>query len=187
MVTKEQALEAVKTLIKWAGDDPNRKELLETPERVVKSYQEFFKGYNMTLDKVTKTFDKAKHYDDMILLKNIRIESYCEHHMVPIIGKAAVAYIPGDKIIGLSKIARVVEIYARRLQIQERLTVEIAEGLNTMLNPLGVGVVIEAAHQCLTTRGAHKPGSIMRTTHMIGVFKDKDIRREFFGSIQTKR
>lgn len=184
--TREEAEEAVRTLIAWAGDDPQRIELLETPRRVVDSYKEFFCGYNQKIDsKITKTFDNINNYDEMIILKNIRFESFCEHHMQTIIGEASIAYIPNKKIIGLSKLARITDIFTKRLQIQERLVVEIAECLNQIVEPKGVGVMIESSHQCLTTRGAHKPDSVMRTCHMIGNFKDVQIRNEFFNHINN--
>ncbi len=184
--TREEAEEAVRTLIAWAGDNPQRQELLETPRRVVDSYQEFFCGYNKKIDsKIAKTFDNINNYGEMIILKNIHFESFCEHHMQAIIGKANIAYIPDKKIIGLSKLARITDLFAKRLQIQERLVVEIAECLNQIVEPKGVGVIIESAHQCLTTRGAHKPGSVMRTCHMIGNFKDYQIRNEFFNHINN--
>ncbi len=178
--TREEAEQAVRTLIAWAGDDPNREELLETPKRVVDSYAEFFSGYHENLNKkIDKTFDNIDGYDDMIILREIAFESHCEHHMVPIIGKAKVAYIPDKKIIGLSKMARIVDVFSKRLQIQERLVVEIANCLNQIVAPKGVGVMLESSHQCLSTRGAYKPGSSMRTMHMIGCFKEDKIRKEF--------
>lgn len=178
--TREEAEKAVRTLIAWAGDNPERKELLDTPKRVVNAYNEFFSGYNVQInEKDYKTFDNSDNYDEMVVLRNIEFESHCEHHMVPIIGKAMIAYIPNKKIIGLSKIARIVDVFAKRLQIQERLVMEIAEALNSLLSPKGVGVFIESSHKCLTTRGAYKPDSLMQTTHMMGSFKEGHIRREF--------
>lgn len=179
--TKEQAEEAVRTLISWAGDDPKRKELLETPRRVVDSYSELFSGYNVKIDEQDyKTFDNEQGYDEMVVLREIDLDSHCEHHMVPIKGKATIAYIPDKKIIGLSKIARIVDVFSKRLQIQERLVIEIAQCLDELLSPKGVGVFIESSHQCLTMRGAYKPGSLMQTSHMIGCFKQENIRRDFF-------
>lgn len=179
--TREQAEEAVRTLIAWAGDDPKRKELLQTPRRVVDSYAELFSGYDIKIDDQDyTTFSNQKGYDDMVVLREIVLESHCEHHMVPITGKATIAYIPDKKIIGLSKIARIVDVFSKRLQIQERLVIEIAECIDKLLKPKGVGVFIESSHQCLTTRGAYKPGSLMQTSHMIGCFKEKNTRREFF-------
>jgi len=178
--SRDQAEEAVRTLIRWAGDNPARDGLQDTPRRVIDSYQELFSGYTMSLDsKICKTFPNFSAYEDMIMLKNIRLESCCEHHMSPIIGAVTIAYIPDDKIIGLSKLARIVDYHAKRLQIQERLTIEIAKTLNEIVDPCGVGVVIESSHHCMTTRGVHKPGSLMRTSHMIGCFKEKEVRKEF--------
>jgi GTP cyclohydrolase I len=183
--SKEEAENAVRTLIAWAGDNPNRKELLETPRRVVEAYQEFFNGYNIDIrTKEYKTFPNDAHYDEMVVLQGINLESHCEHHMVPIIGKATIAYIPNKKIIGLSKIARIIDVFAKRLQIQERLVMEIAQGLDELLEPKGVGVYIESSHQCLTMRGAYKPGSIMQTTHMMGCFKEDKFRNEFFAIVR---
>ena len=165
--TKEEAKEAVKTLIKWAGDDPTREGLLETPNRVAKSYQDFFSGY-----------------DEMIVLKDIRLESHCEHHMVPFIGKAHVGYLPNNKIVGLSKLARVVELFSKRLQIQEKLTAQIANTIDEILKPKGVGVIIEASHLCIATRGVRKETSRMVTSRMLGLFRDNsDTRREFMDII----
>lgn len=179
--TREQAEEAVRTLISWAGDDPKRKELLETPRRVVDSYLELFSGYDVKIDEQGyKTFDNEKGYNEMVVLREIDLDSHCEHHMVPIRGKATIAYIPDHKIIGLSKIARIVDVFSKRLQIQERLVIEIAQCLDKLLSPKGVGVFIESSHQCLTMRGAYKPGSLMQTSHMIGCFKEENTRREFF-------
>lgn len=178
--TREQAEQAVKTLIAWAGDDPSRKELLETPRRVVSSYEEFFSGYKADLksSKLNKTFD-SKGYNEMVIVKNIFLQSFCEHHMLPIIGNAFIAYIPDEKIIGLSKIARIVDIFSRRLQIQERLVIEIAEFIDNILKPKGVGVIIESSHQCLSLRGAFKQNSLMRTLHLTGCFKEKEFKEEF--------
>lgn len=178
--SQEEAEEAVRTLIKWAGDNPYRKGLKDTPSRVVRSYKELFSGYSMRLDEgITKLFDNENNYDDIIMLKDIRIESVCEHHMVPIIGKVTIGYIPDKKIIGLSKLARIADYHAKRFQLQERLVVEIANTLNNVIKPLGVGIVMESSHQCMTTRGVHKPGAKMRTAYMLGSFKDNNIRREF--------
>ena len=185
--TREQAEEAVRTLIAWAGDNPNRKELLETPRRVVDSYLELFSGYSINIDEQEyKTFDNDNNYDDMIVLREIELQSHCEHHMVPIIGKVTIAYIPDQKIIGLSKIARIVDVFAKRLQIQERLVMEIAQCLNQLLKPKGVAVFIESSHKCLTIRGAYKPGSLMQTYHMLGVFKEENKRRDFLQASQKK-
>jgi GTP cyclohydrolase IA len=183
--TKTDAENAVRTLIAWAGDDPMRKELIETPARVVAAYQEFFCGYNIKIDnKITKTFDNIDNYNEMIILDNIDFQSHCEHHMVPIIGKASIAYIPDKKIIGLSKMARIVDIFAKRLQIQERLVTEIANLIDQIVNPKGVGVTIESSHHCLTTRGIHKDGSMMRTSCMLGCFKEREVKKEFFDLVK---
>lgn len=185
--TYEQALDAVKTLIKWAGDDPNREGLRSTPKRVVDSYKEFFVGYEQDPEEIlSRTFEETEGYDEMIILRDIGIESHCEHHMLPILGKAHVAYIPTNRVVGISKLARVVEIYAKRLQIQEKLTVQIANAVNNVLKPKGVAVVIEAGHQCMTTRGVHKTGVVMQTSHMMGVFRDnKSTRAEFINLITS--
>ena len=179
--SRDEAENAVRTLIAWAGDNPEREELLETPKRVVKAYEEFFSGYNKKIDQsISKLFPNKYEYDEMILLKDIEFESFCEHHMAPIIGKALVAYIPNEHVIGLSKLARIVDIFAKRLQIQERLTSEIAKELEKVLNPKGVGVIIESSHHCLTTRGAHKRNSKMVTSSLLGCFKDNNIRQELW-------
>lgn len=180
--TREEAEDAVRTLIRWAGDSPEREGLLETPKRVVKSYEEFFKGYqNDPVEMLKKTFSEIEDYDEMILLKGIRLESYCEHHMVPIIGKVTIAYLPDKRVVGISKLARVVDLYAKRLQIQEKLTAQIGNTINEVLQPKGVAVVIEASHQCMSTRGVHKAGVVMQTSHMLGCFRDNDrTRQEFF-------
>jgi GTP cyclohydrolase I len=183
--SREQAEEAVRTLIRWAGDDPTREGLLGTPDRVVRSYEEFFAGYDEDpVELLKRTFEETDGYDEMVLLRDIRLESHCEHHMVPIIGKAHVAYLPGSRVVGISKLARVVEVYSRRLQIQEKLTAQIANTLQEVLNPRGVGVVIEAAHQCMTTRGVKKAGVTMVTSRMLGAFRDdQSTRREFMALI----
>jgi GTP cyclohydrolase I len=183
--TREEAEEAVRTLIRWAGDDPSREGLVGTPDRVVRSYEEFYAGYDEDPVEILKrTFEETDGYDEMVLLRDIRLESHCEHHMVPIIGKAHVAYLPSNRVVGISKLARVVEIYSNRLQIQEKLTAQIANTLQDVLNPRGVGVVIEAAHQCMTTRGVKKPGVTMVTSRMLGAFRDnQSTRREFMALI----
>ena len=183
--TKEEAKEAVKTLIKWAGDDPTREGLLETPNRVAKSYQDFFSGYDEDPREIlSKKFREVEGYDEMIVLKDIRLESHCEHHMVPFIGKAHVGYLPKNKIVGLSKLARVVELFSKRLQIQEKLTAQIANTIDEILKPKGVGVIIEASHLCIATRGVHKETSRMVTSRMLGLFRDNsDTRREFMDII----
>ena len=178
--TRDEAEEAVRTLIRWAGDDPNREGLLETPKRVIDSYNEFFSGYETKLDeKICKLFPKKTRYDDIIMLRDIKFESFCEHHLAPISGKACVAYVPDQDIIGLSKLARIVDMFAKRLQIQERMVIEIAETLNKITKAKGVGVIIEATHNCMTSRGVCKSGAIMRTSHLIGCFREDNIRAEF--------
>ena len=186
--SREEAKEAVRTLIKWAGDNPNREGMVETPNRVINSYDQFFSGYDKDpKDILSKKFKEVAGYDEMIVLKDIRLESHCEHHMVPFIGKAHVGYLPKNKVVGLSKLARVVEIFARRLQIQEKLTAEIANAIDEILQPRGVGVIIEASHLCIATRGIHKPDSRMVTSRMLGIFRDKsDTRREFLDLIGFK-
>jgi GTP cyclohydrolase IA len=183
--TDEQAKEAVRTLIRWAGDDPDREGLLGTPDRVVRSYEEFFSGYSDDpIEVLGRTFEETAGYDELVVLTDIRLESHCEHHMVPIIGKAHIGYLPDRRVVGISKLARVVDLYARRLQIQEKLTVQIADTIQSVLQPQGVAVVIEAAHQCMTTRGVHKHDVTMTTSRMIGVFRDNPAtRREFLALI----
>jgi GTP cyclohydrolase IA len=184
-VTRLEAEQAVRTLIEWAGDDPNREGLLETPGRVVRSFHEFFAGYGQNPNEVLqKTFEECEGYDEMVTLRGIDLESHCEHHMVPFLGKVHVAYLPDKRVVGISKIARVVEIFARRLQIQEKLTVQIADAIDRELQPKGVAVVIEAEHQCMTTRGIHKPGTVTVTSRMTGAFRsDPATRREFLSMI----
>ena len=183
--SRAEAEAAVRLLIEWAGDDPNREGLRATPGRVVRSFEEFFQGYETDhVELLQRTFEETEGYDEMVVLKDIRFESHCEHHMAPIIGKAHVAYLPKSRVVGISKLARLVEVYSRRLQIQEKMTVQIANTLNEVLQPRGVGVVIEAAHQCMTTRGVHKPGVSMVTSHMLGGFRhDPSTRREFLAII----
>lgn len=183
----EEAEEAVRTLIRWAGDDPTREGLVGTPDRVVRSYQEFFAGYHEDpRDLLERTFEETAGYDEMVILKDIRLESHCEHHMVPIIGKAHIAYMPRNRVVGISKLARVLEIYAKRLQIQEKLTAQVANTLQEVLEPSGVAVVIEAAHQCMTTRGIKKPGVTMVTSRMLGVFRENlATRKEFLAMIRS--
>ena len=179
--SREEAMNAVKTLIAWAGDNPNREGLIETPKRVVDAYKEFFEGYSQNPDEIlSKTFEEVEGYDEMVLIKNIRLESHCEHHIVPILGIAHVAYMPNKRVVGISKLARLVDVYAKRLQIQETLTSQIAETIQRVLDPLGVAVIIDASHQCMTTRVVHKPESSTVTKRMLGVFKnDAEIRSEF--------
>lgn len=182
---REQAEEAVKTLLRWAGDDPDREGLLGTPGRVVRAYEEFFAGYNSDpVEILQRTFEEVDGYDEMVVLRDIRFESHCEHHLAPIIGVAHVGYLPDRRVVGISKLARVVEIYAKRLQIQEKMTAQIANTIAEVMQPLGVGVVIEAVHHCMTTRGVHKPGTIMMTSTMLGAFRDDPMtRREFLAMI----
>jgi GTP cyclohydrolase IA len=179
--SREAAEEAVRTLLRWAGDEPTREGLLETPARVVKAYEEWFQGYDQDpVDYMQRTFEEVEGYDEMIVLRDIRFESHCEHHMAPIIGRAHVGYLPTKKVVGISKLARVVETYARRFQVQEKMTAQIANSIQNVLEPKGVAVVLEAAHQCMTTRGVHKPGVTMVTSTMLGAFrKDPLTRREF--------
>jgi GTP cyclohydrolase I len=182
--SQAEAEDAVRTLIRWAGDDPTREGLLGTPDRVVRSYREFFAGYEQDPEEVlARTFEEIEGYDDMVVLRGIRFESYCEHHMVPIIGVAHIGYLPRHRVVGISKLVRVLEIFAKRLQIQEKMTAQIAQTLDRVLNPQGVAVVIDGEHQCMTTRGVHKPGVSMITSHMIGAFRDHDATRKEFLSI----
>lgn len=183
--SRAEAEAAVRTLLRWAGDDPDREGLVGTPERVARAYEEFFSGYNVDpIDLLHRTFEEVEGYDEMVVLRDIRIESYCEHHVVPIIGKAHVAYLPKSRVVGISKLARVVETYAKRLQIQEKMTAQIANTIDEVLQPHGVAVVIEAQHQCMTTRGVRKPGVTMVTSRMLGAFRtDPSTRREFLAMI----
>jgi GTP cyclohydrolase I len=183
--SREEALAAVRTLIRWAGDDPNREGLLGTPDRVVRAYRHIFDGYETDpVEILQRTFEEVEGYDEMVVLKDIRFESFCEHHMMPIIGRAHVAYLPDIRVVGISKLARVVDAYARRFQIQEKMTAQIANSIDQTLAPKGVGVVIEGAHQCMTTRGVHKPGASMVTSRMLGRFRsDPRTRREFLALI----
>lgn len=183
--TKEEAENAVKTLIAWAGDNPQREGLLETPSRVVKAYQEFFAGYEQDPEKILgKSFDEIE-YDDIVLLKNMRFESHCEHHMVAFIGEAHIAYLPNKKIVGISKIARLLDVYAKRLQTQETMTTQIAEMINKVLQPKGVAVLIDSIHQCMTTRGVSKINTSTVTKKMIGAFKDDaEMERKFLMMIK---
>ena len=179
--SRQDAEAAVRTLMRWAGDDPSREGLLETPNRVVRAYEEFFAGYDADpADMLSRTFEETDGYDEMVLLRNVTFESHCEHHMVPIIGVAHVAYIPEHRVVGISKLARVVEAFAKRLQIQERLTMQIANTIEAILQPLGVGVVIEAQHQCMSSRGVHKPGVSMVTSCLLGAFRDNPATRSEF-------
>jgi GTP cyclohydrolase I len=182
--SREEAEAAVRTLLRWAGDDPEREGLAGTPDRVVRSYEEFFSGYEQDpRDMLQRTFEEVEGYDEVVVLRDIRLESHCEHHMVPIIGKVHVGYLPDKRVVGISKLARVVDAYAHRLQIQEKLTAQIANTLQEVLQPRGVAVVIEAAHQCMTTR-VHKSDVTMVTSRMLGAFRDNgETRREFLTMI----
>ena len=183
--TQDEAEAAIRTLIRWAGDDPDREGLLDTPARVARSYLEFFRGYSEDpVAILERTFEEVEGYDEIVLLRDIRLESHCEHHMVPIIGRAHVAYLPHHRVVGISKLARVVDAYARRLQIQEKLTAQIANTIQEVLQPLGTAVIIEAAHECMTTRGVHKTGVCMVTSRMLGAFRDDhSTRRELLAMI----
>ena len=182
--SRDEAEAAVRTLIEWAGDDPDREGLLGTPGRVARAYEEFFAGYNEDpVALLATTFEETAAYDEIIVLRDIRVESYCEHHMVPILGKAHVGYLPAGRVVGISKLARLVEAFAKRLQIQEVMTSQIADTIQEILQPRGVGVFIEAAHQCMTTRGVRKPGVSMVTSRMLGTFRDDPATRQEFLSI----
>ena len=183
--TREEAEAAVRTLLRWAGDDPTREGLQQTPSRVVRSYEEFFAGYDIDpVALLETTFEETDGYDEIVLLRDIRLESYCEHHMVPIIGRVHVAYLPHHRVVGISKLARVVEAYGKRLQIQEKLTSQIANTINDILQPRGVAVIIEAEHQCMSTRGVHKSGVSMVTSKMLGAFReDPTTRRELLSMV----
>lgn len=176
--SRDEAEAAIRTLLRWAGEDPGREGLRDTPERVARAYEEFFGGYEIEPETLlTTTFSEVDGYDEIVLLRDIRVESHCEHHMAPIIGRAHVAYLPRRRVVGISKLARVVEAYAKRFQIQERLTAQIANTIDKVLEPHGVAVVIDAEHQCMTTRGVHQPGVSMVTSHMLGVFRDNPATR----------
>ena len=183
--TRAEAEAAIRVLLQWAGDDPGREGLRDTPKRVVSAFEEWFSGYGADPEDILKrTFEETDGYDEMVLLKDIRFESHCEHHMAPIIGKAHVAYLPDRRVVGISKLARLVEAYAKRLQIQEKMTAQIANTIDEILQPKGVAVVIEAAHQCMTTRGVHKSGVVMVTSRMLGAFRDNpSTRREFLAMV----
>jgi GTP cyclohydrolase I len=183
--SREEAEEAVRVLLRWAGDDPKREGLRGTPGRVTRAYEEFFAGYQSDpVELLQRTFEETNGYDEMVVLKGIRFESHCEHHLAAIIGRAHIAYLPNRRVVGISKLARLVDAFAKRLQIQEKMTAQIATTLSEVLRPKGVAVVIEAAHQCMTTRGVHKPGVSMITSHMLGAFRtDPSTRREFLAHI----
>lgn len=186
-VTRQQAEDAVRTLLRWAGDDPTREGLLDTPKRVAKAYEDWFSGYALDPDDyMARTFEEVGGYDEMIVLRDIEYESHCEHHMAPIIGKVHVGYLPAGKVVGISKLARVVEAYARRFQVQEKMTAQIAGCIQRALQPRGVGVVVVGAHECMTTRGIHKRGVSMVTSKMLGSFRDDArTRAEFLRFIEV--
>ena len=186
-VTRQQAEDAVRTLLRWSGDDPAREGLLDTPKRVAKAYQDWFSGYALDPDDyLARTFEEVCGYDEMIVLRDIDYESHCEHHMAPIIGKVHIGYLPNGKVVGISKLARVVEAYARRFQVQEKMTAQIANCIQRALNPRGVGVVVVGAHECMTTRGIHKRGVSMVTSKMLGSFReDARTRSEFLQFIDV--
>lgn len=182
--SREDVEAAVRTILRWTGDDPERDGLIETPARVVRAYEEYFRGYGEDPEAIlSKTFEETAGYDEMIVLRGIRFESHCEHHMAPIIGRAWVAYIPNGRVVGISKLARVVEVYAKRLQIQEKMTAQIANAIDKILNPQGVGVVLKAEHQCMTARGILKPGTDLVTSRMLGIFRDSAVTRQEFLSM----
>lgn len=179
--SRTEAEDAVRTLLRWAGDDPARDGLVETPSRVAKAFEEYFKGYADDPEAILqKTFEETEGYDEMIVLRKIRFESHCEHHLAPIVGHAWVAYIPNGRVVGISKLARVVQAFAKRLQIQEKMTAQIANVINEVLKPQGVGVVIKAEHHCMTTRGVMKPGTDLVTSRMLGIFRESAITRQEF-------
>jgi len=183
--SRDEAEAAIRTLLKWAGDDPEREGLRDTPARVARAFEDWFSGYRVDPeDYLARTFEEIEGYDDMVVLRDIRFESHCEHHLAPIIGRAHVGYLPANRIVGISKLARVVEAYARRLQVQEKMNAQIARCIQKVLAPKGVAVVIQAEHQCMTTRGVHKPGVSMVTSTMLGEFRTNPLtRREFLSVI----
>lgn len=179
--TKEEAMAAVKTLLRWAGDNPEREGLIDTPKRVVEAYEEFFAGYNQNpVTELSRTFEEVGGYDDIVMLRDIEVESHCEHHMVPILGKAHVAYMPKNRVVGISKIARVVEMFCKRLQTQETMTSQIAETISSVLQPLGVAILIDAKHQCMTMRGVHHTQVSTITTQFTGIFKENPELKDRF-------
>jgi GTP cyclohydrolase I len=183
--TREEAEAAVRVLLRWAGDDPNREGLRDTPRRVVSAYTEWFAGYKEDPEAfLERTFSETEGYDEMVVLTDIRFESHCEHHVAPIIGRAHVAYLPDRRVVGISKLARLIEVFSRRLQIQEKMTAQIANALDRVLQPKGAAVIVEATHHCMTTRGVHKPGVTMVTSRMLGAFRnDQATRREFLAMV----
>ena len=186
---EQEALEAVKTLILWAGDDPKREGLIDTPKRVVKAYKEFFSGYEEDPEEIlSRTFEEVEGYDDAVIVRNIRVESHCEHHMVPIVGVAHIGYIPKNRVVGISKLARLVDLFGKRLQTQETMTAQIADTIDKVLQPKGVAVVIDANHQCMSTRGVHKTESSTITSRMLGTFRsDSKAREEFISLIHSPK
>tara|TARA_B100002052_G_scaffold275345_1_gene279169 strand:- start:491 stop:1069 length:579 start_codon:yes stop_codon:yes gene_type:complete len=187
--TEKEIHDAVRKLLLWAGDDPDREGLVGTPDRVARAYKEFFAGYEQDPEEILRTtFEEVEGYDEMVLVKDIGVESHCEHHMVPIIGRAHIAYIPNNRVVGISKLARVVDIFAKRLQIQEKMTAQIANAIENVLQPKGIAVVIDASHQCMTTRGVNKPESSTVTSAMRGVFNDNPrTRNEFLSFINLPK
>jgi GTP cyclohydrolase I len=185
--TREEAEAAIRTIIHWVGDNPEREGLLDTPSRVVRAYSEHFAGYqDDPVEILSRTFEEVAGYDELVVLKGIRLESHCEHHMLPIIGVVHVGYLPDRRVVGISKLARVVEVYAKRLQIQEKLTAQIARAIQDALKPRGVAVVIEAEHHCMSTRGVHKHGVSMITSQLLGIFQtDSALKQEFMGFIRS--
>ena len=189
MPSEEEARDAVRTLLRWAGDDPGREGLLDTPERVVRAYREWFAGYDQDpLDMLKRTFEEVEGYDEMVVLRDIRFESFCEHHMAPIIGKAHVGYLPSDRVVGISKLARLVDVFGKRLQVQEKMTAQIANSLMEVLRPRGVGVVLDGEHHCMSTRGVMQHGVTMVTSTMLGEFRsDHRTRKEFMDIVSSPR
>ena len=187
--SEKEVHEAVRKLLLWAGDDPDREGLVGTPDRVARAYKEFFAGYEQDPEEILRTtFEEVEGYDEMVLVKDIGVESHCEHHMVPIIGRAHIAYIPNNRVVGISKLARVVDIFAKRLQIQEKMTAQIANAIENVLQPKGIAVVIDASHQCMTTRGVNKPESSTVTSAMRGIFNDNPrTRNEFLSFINLPK
>jgi GTP cyclohydrolase I len=186
--SRASAEAAVRTLIRWAGDDPDREGLVGTPARVVRAYEEWFAGYfEDPREYLKRTFEEVGGYDEIVLLRDIRFESHCEHHIAPIIGRVHIGYLPRHRIVGISKLIRLIDVYAKRLQVQEKMTAEIAKCLKSVLNPFGVGVVVEAAHECMTTRGVHKTDVTMVTSYMLGTFRTRaETRQEFLSAINLK-
>ena len=184
--TEEEALKAVRTLLAFTGDDPDREGLIETPDREVRAYKEFYAGYEVDPEEIlSKTFEEVEGYDEMVIVKNIRVESHCEHHMVPILGMGHIGYIPNKRVVGISKLARIIDVFGKRLQTQETMTAQVADTINKVLQPKGVGVIIDAAHQCMTTRGIHKTETSTVTSRMLGDFRDPATRTEFLNLVQS--